>query len=258
MGVQTWCRPADDAGVNAGNLPDRKPVLVLAPERRARALSGYLLVLGYRAHQAADVTACLRSLADAPGIRVGLLASDSGLASPAAAVREIGDAFGTPLVWIVFGDRPDSDDAGPLRRAGARYALADPFTDEELRFVLNEAHHTGSPDAPRVDQRVPVSFRARVVTKTGERVAHVCNLSELGAYLATPRPALRGGLVTLHLPLDDAALELTAQVIWNNVPGNLRRPNAPIGMGVRFADVPADAVPVLRRYLREREQVYRL
>lgn len=234
-------------------------MLVLGPERRLRQIGGHLLVLEYRGLHASDVAMAWRVLADARSpIRVGMLASDHGLSDPGAALSEIHAAARRDLIWAVFGPRPTETDAEELRNAGARFLLAEPFNDEELRFVLNEAHHVGSASAPRHDARVPVSFRARVVTKTGERVALVCNLSEVGAYLATPRPALRGGTIDLFLPLDDGEVALRAQVMWNNVPGNLRRTQASIGMGVRFLDVPDAIAKRLAHFRNERRRAYHL
>ena len=237
----------------------RQQVLILGPAERARFLAGYLLLLEYRAAGAKDPTAALRVLAQAsPPIRVGLLATDHGLPDPAAALREINALSPKPLEWIAIGRRPDDAELRVLRGAGVHFALFDPFTDEELRFVVNEAHHAGSPDTPRIDQRVPTHMRARVTTKTGERVAVVCNLSTVGAYLATPRPALRGGTVQVMIPLDEGEIEVQGLVMWNNVPGNLRRPNAPVGMGVRFTEVPPEAKAALDRYLVDRAKAYRL
>ena len=239
--------------------PDRQPVLVLGPERRMRQIGGHLLVLEYRGLHATDVASAWRVLADARSpIRVGLIASDHGLSAPGPALREIHAAAGRDLIWAVFGPRPTETDAKELRDVGTRFVLAEPFNEEELRFVLNEAHHVGSTSTPRNDARVPVSFRARVVTKTGERVALVCNLSQVGAYLATPRPALRGGTIDLFLPLDDGEVALRAQVMWNNVPGNLRRTQASIGMGVRFLDVPPEIAARLDRFRTERRRTYLL
>jgi hypothetical protein len=237
----------------------RQQVLILGPPERARFLAGYLLLLEYRAAGAKDPASALRVLAQAsPQIRVALLATDHGFPDPAAALRGINEHSPQPLEWIAIGRRPDDAELLVLRRAGVHFALFDPFTDEELRFVVNEAHHAGSPDIPRIDQRVPTHMRARVTTKTGERVAVVCNLSTVGAYLATPRPALRGGTVQVIVPLDDGEVEVSGLVMWNNVPGNLRRPNAPIGMGVRFTDVPPEAKAALDRYIAERAKAYRL
>lgn len=234
------------------------PVLVFGPARRTRHLSGYLLILGYRSVPAEDLPGALRALAANPGIRVGMLAGDHDLPDASAVLAEIRDPARDHLIWALFGMRPSDDDTPALRRAGVRFLLADPFTDEELRFVLNEAHHADAQDAPRLEERVPASFRARVVTKTGERVAHVCNLSMTGAYLATPRPTLRGGIVELHLPLEPGEVAVQVQVVWNNVPGNLRRPHAPIGMGVRFIQMPEATTKQLRSYLDESIRTYRL
>jgi hypothetical protein len=224
-----------------------------------RQIGGHLLVLEYRGLHATDVDSAWRTLADARApVRVGLIASDHGLPAPGPALREIHTAAGRELTWAVFGPRPAETDAKELREAGVAFVLAEPFNEEELRFVLNEAHHVGSRSSPRKDARVPVSFRARVVTKTGERVALVCNLSEVGAYLSTPRPALRGGTIDLFLPLDDGEVSLRAQVMWNNVPGNLRRTQAAIGMGVRFLDVPAETAARLARFRAALRRSYEL
>ena len=237
----------------------RQQVLILGPPERAHFLAGYLLLLEYRAAGAKDPDAALRLLAQAlPPIRVGLLATDHGFADTASALREINQLSPRPIEWIAIGRRPDDAEVRVLRGAGVRFALFDPFTDEELRFVVNEAHHAGSPNLPRIEQRVPTHMRARVTTKTGERVAVVCNLSTVGTYLATPRPALRGGTVHVMIPLEDGQIEAEGRVMWNNVPGNLRRPNAPIGMGVRFTEMPPEAKAVLDRYIEERAKAYRL
>ena len=154
------------------------------------------------------MTAALRMLALAsPPIRVGLLASDHGLPDAAAALREIAALSPQAMQWIAIGRRPDASEIERLRGAGVHFALFDPFSDEELRFVVSEAHHAGSPEPLRIEQRVPTLIRARVTTKTGERVAVVCNLSTLGAYLATPRPAMRGGTAPGAIPLEDGEVE---------------------------------------------------
>jgi hypothetical protein len=40
-------------------------------------------------------------------------------------------------------------------------------------------------------------------------------------------------------------------VVFTNVPGNLHRPNLPVGMGVRFAEVPELAAAAIRRLVAE-------
>ena len=250
---------ADVTSVSGTDAAARQQVLILGPAERSRFLSGHLLLLNYRAAGAKDVAAALRMLALAsPPISVCLLASDHGLADSPAALREIAALSPHPLQWIAIGRRPDASEIETLRDAGVHFTLFDPFSDEELRYVVSEAHRAGSPEILRIEQRVPTLVRARVTTKTGERVAVVCNLSTLGAYLATPRPAMRGGTLQVQLPLLEGEIEIEGLVMWNNVPGNLRRPNVPVGMGVRFTEVSTDATAALERYIKEREKAYRL
>jgi PilZ domain len=233
-----------------------EPVLLLGPDASVRRIAGPLLLLGYRGVSAHDAGTVRRAQErGAPGANAGLIASEHGVPDVAAAIREIHELLAASLVWTVWGPRVEGFAATVLRAAGVRYALVDPFSEEELRFVLNES--TQVHDSPRADLRVPTTLRARVVTKTGERLALVCNLSMTGAYLATPRPALRGGRVEIELPLPESDVRLFADVLWNNVPGNLQR-HAPIGMGVRFVDVPAEVVPALRAYIHECAAGYRL
>jgi PilZ domain len=236
-----------------------EPVLLLGPDSSVRRIAGPLLLLGYRGVPANDAGSVRRAQErGGPMACAGLIASDHGLPDAAASIREIHELLAGSLVWTVWGTRVEGDAAHALRAAGVRFALADPFSEEELRFVLNEASQLHNTDAPRMDARVPTTLRARVVTKTGERLALVCNLSLSGAYLATPRPALRGGRVELELPLPESDVRVIADVLWNNVPGNLQRAHAPVGMGVRFVEVPAEAEPALRAFLAERAAAYRL
>ena len=61
------------------------------------------------------------------------------------------------------------------------------------------------------------------------------------------------GTVELRAGLPGGDAVVDAEVVWNNVPGNLRRANAPIGMGVRFVDMDAevyDALPAHRSWSR--------
>lgn len=251
--------PADVTSVSGAHTETRQSVLILGPAERTRFLAGHLLLLGYRAAGARELDAALRIVAQAtPPTRVGLLATDHGLADVAAALRSITEFAPAPLQWILIGRRPEASEIEVLRAAGVTFSLFDPFRDEDLRFVVSEAHHAGSPHALRTEQRVPTMLRARVTTRTGERVAVVCNLSTIGAYLATPRPAMRGGTLAMQLPLGGRAIDLSGHVIWNNVPGNLRRPNAPVGMGVAFTDVSAEAARALAQFVAERSNAYRL
>jgi len=241
-------------------MAERELVLILGPEERTRLIGGRVLLLNYRSTRAEDLDGALRAQNATPlSIRAALLSTDHKLPDVRQALRSLTERSPRGGIhWIAFGKRPDPDQIAALREAGVTLALFEPFTDEELRFVINEAHHLGRQDTPRSEERVPSNLRARVITKTGERAALVYNLSTGGAYLVTPRPALRGGPVQVHLTLPSGEAVLDGQVVWNNVPGNLRRPNAPVGMGVRFVEVPADVMSGLLEYVGERARAYRL
>jgi hypothetical protein len=239
---------------------ERQQVLVVAPEERGRTLSGRLSLLGCcRGVPAKDLPGALRAQAASPrGFPAGFVASEHGIPDLADALRLLGERSDGPLRWIAFGPRPDGAAIADLRAAGVEFALFDPANDEELRFVVNQALHRGAASVPRMEKRVPADLPARIVTRNGEKVALIYNLSATGAYVATPRPTLRGGTVQLLFSLPGGEVALAAQVMWNNVPGNLRRFNAPIGMGLRFTGVPGDVQKELLHWVDQRAQTYRL
>ena len=240
---------------------ERQQVLVLGPEERARTLAGRLSLLGCcRGVRVADLDAALRAQAASPrAFAVGFLASDHGLADLGKALRVLGDhGAGGAMRWVAFGPRPAQEQLEEMRRSGVGFALFEPATDEELRFVVNQALRPEDASVLRLEQRVPADLPARIVTKNGEKVALIYNLSATGAYVATPRPTLRGGSLQLLFSLPGGEVQLSAQVMWNNVPGNLRRFNAPIGMGLRFTSVADDIQKELMRWVEQRAQAYRL
>lgn len=240
---------------------ERQPVLLLGPDERTRTLAGRLSLLGCcRGVRAEDSDGALRAQAAAPQpFTLGFVASDHGLRDLGETLRLLGEhGAGGKLRWVAFGPRPGEQRLGELRRAGVRLALFDPASDDELRFVLNRALHEPGGSAQRHDDRVPADLPARVVTKNGEKVALIYNLSSTGAYVATPRPTLRGGTVRLQFALPSATIALDAQVVWNNVPGNLRRHNAPIGMGLRFLRVPPEIEHAILTWVEQRIGSYQL
>jgi len=239
---------------------ERPQVLVLGPEERTRPLAGRLSLLGCcRGVQATSLDGALRAQAAAPrSFAVGFLATEHGLANLDETLRVLGEhGVAGAMRWVAFGPRPAADALAALRRAGVRFALFEPTSDEELRFVVNQALH-GETSVPRDEERVPADLPARIVTRNGEKVALIYNLSATGAYVATPRPTLRGGSVKLLFSLPGGEVTLDAEVMWNNVPGNLRRFNAPIGMGLHFTSMPADVRAELLGWVAKRAQAYRL
>jgi hypothetical protein len=157
---------------------------------------------------------------------------------------------------LVCGPPPDEASRAQLRDAGAKLALWEPFDDHTLRFQVNRTMADREQAVvPRSAHRVPTHWPIEVRTGRRSRSARLYSLSARGAFLATPGPAQRRTLVHLSLPLAPAGgdrLRLAGEVVTTNVPGNLRRRNLPLGMGLRFLGLRSDTEQVIERYTEER------
>ena len=61
-----------------------------------------------------------------------------------------------------------------------------------------------------------------------------------------------GAEVTLEIRIPGSSIHTRALVVFSNVPGNLQRPNLPLGMGVRFQDLDKADLKTLRAYIDQR------
>jgi hypothetical protein len=52
--------------------------------------------------------------------------------------------------------------------------------------------------------------------------------------------------------LNEHAIEIEGVVVFANVPGNLQRPNLPLGMGVRFDAMPDSVRRVIAAFIQQR------
>jgi len=160
---------------------------------------------------------------------------------------------GVQRVLLACGPRPDPTTRTRLREAGVRLALWEPFDDAVLRFQVNRAlADDPAAGVTRRAERVPTSWPVEVRLGARSRPARLYSLSARGAFLETAGPSLRRALVHVTLPLPGADLRVAGEVVSTNVPGNLRRRNLPIGMGIRFLGLSADAERALRDYTAER------
>lgn len=166
------------------------------------------------------------------------------------------DRLGTQVlhapVLVTVGRRPEPERRERLRAHGVEHALWDPYDDRTLRFVVNEALAPAGAHAVRGGVRVPTDVEARVEASGRTKTVRAYSLSTTGAFLETPRPSMRGATLEVKIPLPDGPLRAQGRVVFANVPGNLQRPNLPLGMGVRFENLdPAEATR-LRRYVETR------
>lgn len=220
------------------STPERADALV----RRVRALGGYRPVAVKTPEHAVRLTEDSRF-----GVRAALLAPDYPVADLAGALDALrAGATARRLRFVAVGPHPVAETLARLREAGVDLALWEPFDDVRLRFQLNRALAAPEQESVRRDQRAPTDWRARVVGPGRGKEVLVYSLSPGGAFLATPRPSMRGSRVSVVLPLPAGNVALGGRVLYTNVPGNLQRPDLPVGMGVAFEEPPPDAERELR------------
>lgn len=253
-------RPEPERGERSG---EPAALWVVGPAERAReaALAERLGALGFAVRSVAGSAGLAQSLAEtaprsaadaaaAPGagaarapagIFLDLALADRALeASLRLLAPHLDSGEGTA---IAFGpERPEPARRRRLAEAGVALGLFGETDDAALRFQANRAFLRLRPRGrARRDLRAPGRGLVRVRGGGREKSARPYSLSTGGAFLETPRPSLRGARVELELDLAEACARpaLRAEVVHTNVPGNLRRPGLPAGMGVRFEDAGA-------------------
>lgn len=211
-------------------------LVVEGPPPQGVGLAQRLRGAGFRAVRAKTTDEALERVADPRfRVRAALVPPDLPVVDLAAALASLrARAAEKRLELVVAGGRPGSDLLGQLRQAGVELALWEPFSDAALRFQLNRALDADPHARERSGPRAPVSRQVRVLRRNGVKPALLYTLSSAGAYLETSRPAPPGSEVTLELVLPESDVTAEARVLYTNVPGNLRRHNLPMGMGVQF------------------------
>jgi len=251
-------------GPGAASAMDRRTLLLVdAGPSSMEALSLRLRQMDFHVVRAKTADRALESLADAR-YRVGVVVIPPDLPvldleRSLRAFRSVEPDRVPVLPIVVFGERPNADQRGRLRRAGVDYGLWTPIEDNTLRFQINRALAGGGPAVSgRRAPRVPTNWPVSVLAGGREKPAKVYSISACGAYLATPRPSMPKALVHLTLPLPDGDLRVAGEVMATNVPGNLVKRNLPIGMAVRWRGLDATAQGRIQSFVRERDDRLRL
>jgi hypothetical protein len=194
--------------------------------------------------------------AHAPPIDAALLPSEWPASRVKDDVKSLRRAIpGGALVFVVYGKPLEKSARKQLRAAGVELALWEPFDDGTLRFQLNRSFDGGRVHECRRAERVPTYLLARVLPRGGDGRARdtvVYSLSITGAFIETPRARMGGAEVDLELRLPGRPVTVRAEVVFTNLPGNLQRENLPLGMGVRFLELPPETEGILQDYLKER------
>ncbi len=117
---------------------------------------------------------------------------------------------------------------------GVVLALWDGYDERILRFQLNRLVSGEQISAARTSRRAPTQAPTRMLVGGREKHGTLYSLSEGGCFIETPRASMDGARLRTLFELDGEHFELDGTVAFANVPGNLQRPNLPLGMGVRF------------------------
>jgi len=237
-------------------MTTRKTVLVVdAGGHPLEPVAQRLRMLGIpalRAKTGAEARSALGDLRAAVG--AVLIPPDLPTLDLERALRVLRTVPGGPqLPLLAAGPRPEATLRYRLRSAGVSLALWEPLDDHIVRFQVNRALAGFAPPVvPRRAERVPADWPVEVRVGGRARPARVYSVSARGAFLATAAPSLRRALVHVTLPLPGEDLRLSGEVASTNVPGNLRRRNLPIGMGVRFVGLSPTAEQALLRFTADR------
>lgn len=237
---------------------DRDPIFLIGLGDHHDDLAHRLMALGYRPLRAEDAMGAAMLLARVDRPVHGAILPVAGTFLDRAAELAMLAEKAVGLSYIVTGKEPEGAAIDDLRRDGVRYCLWEAFSDHELRFVVNRALYDRTRGDVRDRTRVPTDLTVRLRNGAGERKAGLYNLSCTGAYLDTSRSSLPGGHMTVRLPLPSGDLELEATVVSANVPGNLKRENLPMGMGITFSPTDAESQARLEQYVAQRARDYEL
>jgi len=236
---------------------DDRPVLILGQHDPALGdLTERIRGLGYRARriktaeEALDVAQERREQARAIVMEADLPALDLSRAVGTLRARL---ADGRPDAIIAAGSRPDDETLERLRQAHITLALWGTVGDHTLRFQLNRASTEEHLLSLRQDRRIPTEWGAILHVSGRRKHTGLYSLSGGGAYLATPRPSLRGAELAVELPLPGGTVDVAGRCLYTNVPGNLHDVTLPDGMGVEFVALDHDVRRALDETIRSAE-----
>lgn len=156
------------------------------------------------------------------------------------------------LPAMAYGKCPDPAQAKGLRGAGVLLALWDGYDEGILRFQVNRMVSGEAQSGVRRSRRAPTHTAVRVTVGGREKSGLLYSVSTGGCFIETSRASMDGARLNMMFELADYTFELEGVVVFANVPGNLQRPNLPLGMGVRFTKVPESSKDRLNDFIRER------
>jgi CheY-like chemotaxis protein len=156
------------------------------------------------------------------------------------------------LPALAYGKMPEPNQRKALRQAGVLLALWDGYDERILRFQLNRLVSGELISTARASRRAPTEAPTRILVGGREKQGTLYSLSEGGCFIETPRASMDGARLRILFEIDRERFEIDGTVAFANVPGNLQRPNLPLGMGVRFDSATDETRKSIARVITDR------
>ena len=154
-----------------------------------------------------------------------------------------------PRALIIVGLERESDFVECLRNHGVEWAVCEPYTDRDLRFVMTAAMSTGHTGERRKHPRIPTNIETTVFMGRHRKRVVVHDLSVTGAYFATPHPFLEEARISLDLPLPNGRVLGNGFVVNAKTADKPGRPDVPEGMGVSFSNLSQESYERLQDFI---------
>jgi len=156
-----------------------------------------------------------------------------------------------PQGLIVTGVAPAAEFIEYLRARGVAWCLWEPYEMRDLRFVMAAAMSEKYPGERREHLRIPIEMQTTVFMGRHRKDVTVHDLSQGGAYFATPHPFLEGSQLRVELQLPGGSVLGKAEVVNVKTADKPGRADVPEGMGVTFREFTPDADAALGRFINE-------
>lgn len=234
-------------------MPTSHFVLLIEPDpHRTETLAAQLVRLGVEPIRVGDLGEATKLVAARAYLFAGVLVPTTLAPARVAKALESMRETESLLPAMAYGKAPDPAHRKTLRQAGVQLALWDGYDEGVLRFQINRLISGEQISAERTSRRIPTHAPARILVGGREKQGILYSLSEGGCFIETPRASMDGARLRTLFEIDGERFEVEGIVAFANVPGNLQRPNLPLGMGIRFDRPDAVTGNAIARVIQER------
>jgi len=230
-----------------GRFYERSALILDAKEHPLAQVSMSLSVMGLRPIYSDDLDE-LVALAAERRDQLGALLLPGAHASDwwEAVRKDVLEPLGLPPCAVLpVGPRIAAPGAEALHANGLRWALWEPFSPWELRFVVSMVLIETDPGDSRTQSRVPCSIPCEVDSQSRSLPAQITDLSTGGAFVQLAHPLAENASVVLRGALCGHPVTMEARVAWRSGPSSpswLDR-----GMGLEFQRTELATLDLLRQ-----------